>query len=202
MREHLISFREVKLYNHEQNRSVLAFVNFVAWVVTVGGVVAALYGAANAPEPPFGSRSGAVLTYMMPGMIIALMGLIGVALSAVGLATVDNARSNEELLTIMKRFVQQQGAQRNLASQSNSARTPAPVQPAKSPATKTVTATTGAAPSKPSAPTAELTEPGEIEYLGKTIRYDGLAFFSGGIRFQSLAKAREHIDNTTLIARR
>ncbi|MEM7291119.1 MAG: hypothetical protein AAF412_12240, partial [Pseudomonadota bacterium] len=122
------------MYNHQQNQPVLAFINFSAWVVVFVGLIAAGIGAYHAPEPPFGSNIGLVMTYMMPGMFVTIMGIIAVVLSAIGLATIDNARSNEELLVIMRRFVQQQNQSGELALRGKATRksavaaSPGPVQ--------------------------------------------------------------------------
>ena len=188
------------MQNHETNRSVLSFINFVSWVGIAAGVFLAIYAATNAPNVSFGGRSGVALTLMLPGMAIAFMGLFGVALSAVGVAALDTAQSNEELVSIMKRYMQQQSTQRDLASQAKPTQTAQVARPASASPPKP--APEKAAPPQSAEPTKELTEPGEVEYRGNAIRFDGYGYFHNGIRFPSLAKAKAHVDDTALIAKR
>lgn len=202
--------------NHDGNRAVLGFVNFIAWCAFAIGIFAALYGAANAPEHPFGgSNAGVVLTYATPGMVIAFAGLVGVALSAVGLATVDTAQSSEELVGIMKDFAANQriDAQRaasranpqlgrslgapSQVSQSSEAAAepplPAPIQvaPAKP-----------APPPPPPPPPPAPPKPTMIEHLGRRIDQIETGWKVGDMRFADLEKAKAHIDATTLRANR
>lgn len=200
--------------NHDGNCSVLAFVNFLSWCAVVGGFFLAIYLAGKAPQHPFGgSNLVTQLTYMTPGMMVTLAGLVGVALSAVGLATVDTAQSNEELVRIMKDFVTSQ----RMDSQRAAARAnpqpgrslnapPQPATPHDAAAEATPAASVTVAPVKaappPPPPRMAPPKPEMIEHLGRRIDQIETGWKVGEIRFADLEKAKAHIEATTLRAQR
>ena len=200
--------------NHDGNRSVLAFVNFLSWCAVVGGFFLAIYLAGKAPEHPFGGSNFVTeLTYMTPGMMVTLAGLVGVALSAVGLATVDTAQSNEELVRIMKDFVTsqrmetQRAAARANPQPGRSLNVPLlPGTPSEAAAEATAAAPVTVAPVEPapppSPPRMAPPKPEMIEHLGRRIDQGETGWKVGELLFADLAKAKAHIEATTLRAQR
>ncbi|MEX3007430.1 hypothetical protein [Hoeflea sp. TYP-13] len=93
-------------------RSLLGFVELIAWVVAVLGLILALVGFASGGvfgmmSSGFGSRSHvpflARLVSAIPGMIIAYGGFAGVAWAQVQRATVDTASMTRMILELTRR---------------------------------------------------------------------------------------------------
>lgn len=145
----------------------------------------------------------------VPGMIGMLVGIFFVIVVQVGRAAVDTAQMTGKLLDISEQQLQLSKAAQNrsLANQ------PEAMQRRTSGSGHDQTRLTGVptlsseglvadAVGETSNRIQPTSNAGFVEHMGKQIRSDGHAFFLGNHRFQSLEKAKRHIEATTMIAER
>jgi len=85
--------------SYEAARSLFSFLAFVAWSVVVIGVLVALIGMGSVSQYAGG---GAGLLAMVPGLGLALAGLIQIAFIQMGRATVDTAEYTQQMLKIAR----------------------------------------------------------------------------------------------------
>lgn len=91
--------------SYEAARSLFSFLAFCAWcVIVLGAGVALLSSVAVGNSVSFGRNlSGlAVVTSLLPGFGISLLGLLGLALVQMGRATVDTAEYTQQMLQIAR----------------------------------------------------------------------------------------------------
>lgn len=84
--------------SYEAARNLFSFLAFCAWAVIVIGVLIAFIGASAAQG--FGGRQTGIQFAIgaMPGLLISLGGLLGLALVQMGRSTVDSAEYTQQLL--------------------------------------------------------------------------------------------------------
>lgn len=85
--------------SYETARTLFKFLAFCAWTVVVLGVIVALLGAGSVSQYASG---GAGLLAMVPGLGIALAGLLLVAFVQIGRANVDTAEYTQQMLKISR----------------------------------------------------------------------------------------------------
>ncbi len=84
-------------------RALFSFIEFVAWTVVVAGVILAIvgFGAGNVGGASFGRGGGGALGVILgalPGIFLALFGLIGAAIVQNSRANVDSAEMAGKML--------------------------------------------------------------------------------------------------------
>ena len=77
--------------NYETARKLFSFLEFLAWVVVVIGLMVAIYGAEEAPR-------NAGLLFASPGLLMGILGLILVAMVQSSRASVDTAEYTQQML--------------------------------------------------------------------------------------------------------
>lgn len=92
--------------SYEAARGLFSFMSFVGWVIIIGGALAAVAGIVMGNEMGrygYGRGPGPeVLLFMLPGVGIALVGVITLALSEIGRAGVDTAEYSQQMLQLSR----------------------------------------------------------------------------------------------------
>lgn len=183
--------------SYEAARSLFSFLAFCAWCVIILGAGVALIGAAAVGDSgSFGRNlSGlAVVTSLLPGFGISLVGLLGLALVQMGRATVDTAEYTQQMLKIARD--QLEVSRRGLkgssdAPQSFSAATAREEPPVSSQYRKAEIDTPPQ--SQPEPRPAEIPENATM-YNGHAIEQKGNRYFVEGASFLTLGNAKRHIN--------
>lgn len=80
---------------YQSGRSVFNVIAIFGWIAVLLGFVLAYMGV-------FSSSGGAFSLIAAPGLAVVVSGFINVALGQIGVATIDNANANREILYLMK----------------------------------------------------------------------------------------------------
>jgi len=171
------------MYSYERSyataRTVLTFLEAIAWLMVGLGVILAL-AFVSASQSSFGGNSLiSIFMAMMPGIVISIVGLILVALVQVGIANVDTAEMTGEMLRI---------ARNNKVSDTLTERYGSSVNH------ETL-------PKQPEQPTEQnelddlgFDQRGQLTYKGKEIQRNDNKFLVGGAVFSTLDKAKDYIN--------
>jgi hypothetical protein len=178
-------------------RSVLGFLEFVSWTALVVGILGALAGASVASRTGFGPAStGAAFAAALPGLALALLGLLGAVQCQIGRAGVDTAEMTGKMLDLSEeqmRLLRAAGGQ-SIVQGANSlgAQTGGPV----------AATSASAHPAEPEAASAQAEEgpkpdvPAfETPYKGYTIVQQGRDVFVEGKKLGSTTDAMLLIDS-------
>lgn len=85
--------------SYETARSLFSFLEVMAWIMVVAGIIIAFGGASAAS---LFSRSSAGLMGALPGIVIAILGLFMVAQVQGNRATVDSAEYSQQMLKLTR----------------------------------------------------------------------------------------------------
>ena len=184
--------------SYEAARSLFSFLGFCAWGIIVIGALAALMGVAAVSEMSSygrGPSGAAVITGLLPGIGIAFLGFLGLALVQMGRAAVDTAEYTQQMLQIARDQLEvSQQALHGKFEKPQSFMTKA--QEANGDATSPA-ATYAEKPKDPSETTNDdaLEKPeNSVEYRGKFIQEVDGKFLVDGKSYKSLHYAEKHVD--------
>ena len=178
--------------SYEAARSLFSFLGFCAWSVVVLGGIVALLGAGSVSQYAGG---GAGLLAMVPGLGIALAGLLLVAFVQIGRANVDTAEYTQQMLKISRDQldVSKQSLKQGDAFQKNYARLnkeSGDTSRDKGYAKKTAEPEKAVKPK--SVPLKQIEQ--KIAYRGYTILAKDDKFHVNKAVFEKIEFAKEHID--------
>lgn len=184
--------------DYNANRSVLGFINFIGWVLFVGGLFLAIYFAANTQEMPFARKETMAWVNATPALIVAFFGLFIIAAGAVGGAVIDSAEHNELMVTHLRELValqKQQGGQPTSPLKGKTLAAPGLHEP------KTATHEDGSPSPIVTGPQMH-PKPQPIMHQGRRIEGRPGGYRIDGISFDTLDSAKSYIDSTSLKALR
>ena len=167
-------------------RSLFSFLESVAWLAVIIGVLIAFVGANARSGGMYGGNIGFIGS--IPGIILALLGLFQVGVVQGARANVDTAEYTQQMLKIAR-------DQLNVSKQSLKQGYEA--EPTYSTRTEkgVLVQSKGYAEHKAAKnPEPKDNAPKDIEYNGKLIVSFGSAYHYQGIPFKSLDQAKKHID--------
>jgi len=183
-------------------RSLFGFIEFLFWAGVVIGVIVA-FAAMNVASRGFGGGPGILAA--LPGMLMAITSLFGVALVQNARATVDTAELTQQMLKVARDQleVSQQAVKQGEMAQQSFAALAASNQPPQSeletPAGKATFAHTPGATDRPQIEATS--EPEEPKVMGKKLTYKGQSgeliggkWHLNGIAFESRELLRDYID--------
>ncbi|KAA0909537.1 hypothetical protein FLO80_21140 [Aquicoccus porphyridii] len=183
--------------SYEAARSLYRFLSFCAWCAIVGGGILAIAGLAQVSEMrSFGSRSSDLIIIMstVPGLGIAFLGFIGLAIVQNGRATVDTAEYTQQMLQIARDQLEvSRQALRgpNAPAQSFAAAAKSDV-PSDPPASRHPSKQQHAA--RTSEPKLKPSGQKTIHYRTKEIQVENGKYLYNGIAFDTRDKAERYID--------
>lgn len=93
------------MQSYQAARTTFNLLGFVSWLVIIFGLIVSFGGATAVSSSSFGRNLGAMdaILAAMPGVGIALSGLIGLALVQMGRAGVDSAEYSQQSLEISRK---------------------------------------------------------------------------------------------------
>jgi len=174
--------------SYETARGMFSFLAFVGWSAVVIGVLAAISGAQM--KTGFGGSVGFVGA--LPGIIIAVVGLLNIAIVQAARATVDTAEYTQQMLKI---------ARDQLDVSKQSLKQGYQAEPTYSTRTeKGVLAQSKGYAEHKAAKDSEPNDnaPKDVEYKGKLIVSFGSAYHYQGIPFEYLDQAKKYIDQLAI----
>ncbi len=184
--------------SYEAARSLFTFLGYCAWFVIISGGIFTLMGIAAINEmSSYGrSPSGArVISTLLPGMGVAFLGFVGLALVQLGRAAVDTAEYTQQMLQIARDQldVSQQALRGKFEPPQSFA---AQVKDAKGDSAPPPATFAEKLKDPPETPKAEALERLEnsVEYRGKVIEEVDGKFLVDGKSYKSLRFAEKHVD--------
>lgn len=180
--------------SYETARSLFSFLAFCAWSVVVVGGIVALLGAGSVSQYAGG---GAGLIAMVPGLGIALAGLLLVAFVQIGRANVDTAEYTQQMLKIARdqldvskqSLKQGDTFQKNYATLNMEAKD---TQQNKGYSSKKSKPEKSAEPESKPIPIKQFDK--QIQYEGRIIISNDNLFRVDNAVFETMEFAKEHID--------
>lgn len=92
--------------SYEAARRLFSFMAVLAWLVMIGGVIAAIAGVVIASEMGprgYGRSPGPeILLFALPGVLIFILGILTLAWAQIGRAGVDTAEYSQQLLQLSR----------------------------------------------------------------------------------------------------
>ena len=170
--------------SYEAARGMFSFLAFVGWSAVAIGVLAAISGAQM--KTGFGGSVGFVGA--LPGIIIAVVGLLNIAIVQAARATVDTAEYTQQMLKIAR---DQLDVSKQSLKQGYEAETTYSTRTEKG----VLVQSKGYAEHKAAKnPEPNDNAPKDVEYKGKLIVSFGSAYHYQGIPFEYLDQAKKYID--------
>ncbi|UWR13405.1 hypothetical protein [Sulfitobacter mediterraneus] len=194
--------------SYETARSLFSFLEVMAWIMVVAGIIIAFGGASAAS---LFSRSSAGLMGALPGIVIAILGLFMVAQVQGNRATVDSAEFSQQMLKLTREHLEvskQALKQGNSVAQSFAA-LPAPGESAPHAGFGTLATETKPSKQRETLANRELQNSSEgmpppgsmrpaddtaIKYKGKEIVFSEGRYSFAKMSFSSLERAESYID--------
>ena len=191
--------------NYATARGIFSLLEFVGWVTVIGGVILAIAFGNSVGKY---ARPEAAVSAVLPGLIVALFGLLFVGAVQAWRASVDTAEYTQQMLKIARD--QLEVSRQTLAGGKIDVPTfasnmdEAETKTGSSFANAVVSDTDGRTGAKPSvegqdenalpAPESSKTPHETVEYRGYKIDQSAAGFLAQGVHFDTLELAKKNID--------